>query len=97
MQTLSSNFQTLQIKWEVKYVVKEVLLASFIPASLSLCRCDAVDDYTTEEPSLSGYLLIAWRENNWIHTFLKRVSAMWNAISLVQDLNSCRRVHFLRQ
>ena len=26
----------------------------------------------------------------------KGISAMWNAISLVQDLNSCRRVHFLR-
>ena len=22
---------------------------------------------------------------------------MWNAISLVEDLNSCRRVHFLRR
>ena len=37
------------------------------------------------------------RENNWIHTFPKGISAMWNAISLVQDLNSCRRVHFLRR
>ena len=35
--------------------------------------------------------------NNWIHTFPKGISAMWNAISLVQDLNSCRRVHFLRR
>ena len=25
------------------------------------------------------------------------ISAMWNAISLVQDLNACRRVHFLRR
>ena len=39
----------------------------------------------------------SWRENNWIHTFPKGISAMWNAISLVQDLNSCRRVHFLRR
>ena len=38
-----------------------------------------------------------WRENNWIHTFPKGISAMWNAISLVQDLNSCRHVHFLRR
>ena len=36
-------------------------------------------------------------ENNWIHTFPKGISAMWNAISLVQDLNSCRCVHFLRR
>ena len=36
-----------------------------------------------------------WRENNWIHTFPKGISAIWNAISLVEDLNSCRRVHFL--
>ena len=39
----------------------------------------------------------SWRENNWIHTFPKGLSAMWNAISLVQDLNSCCRVHFLRR
>ena len=39
----------------------------------------------------------SWRENNWIHTFPKGISTMWNAISLVQDLNSCRRVHFLRR
>ena len=38
----------------------------------------------------------SWRESNWIHTFPKGISAMWNAISLVQDLNSCCRVHFLR-
>ena len=39
----------------------------------------------------------SWRENNWIHTFTKGISTMWNAISLVQDLNSSRRVHFLRR
>ena len=39
----------------------------------------------------------SWRENNWIHTFPKGISAMWNANSLVQDLNSCRRVHFQRR
>ena len=38
-----------------------------------------------------------WHKNNWISTFPKRISAMWNAISLVQDLNSCRRVYFLRR
>ena len=38
----------------------------------------------------------SWRENIWIHTFPKGISFMWNAISLVQDLNSYRRVHFLR-
>ena len=27
----------------------------------------------------------SWRENNWIYTFRKGISAMWNAISLVQD------------
>ena len=39
----------------------------------------------------------SWRENNWIHTFPKDISAMWNAINLVQDLNSSRRVHFLQR
>ena len=37
----------------------------------------------------------SWRENNWIHTVPKCISAMWNAIRLVQGLNSCRHVHFL--
>ena len=34
----------------------------------------------------SALLIIhIWRENNWIHIFPKSISAMWNAISLVQD------------
>ena len=33
-----------------------------------------------EEPNLP-YYLPSWRENNWIHTFPKGISAMWNAIS----------------
>ena len=33
-----------------------------------------------EEHSLSYYLPNSWRENNWIHTFCKGISAMWNAI-----------------
>ena len=40
-------------------------------------------------------LLFTWREISWIHTFTKGINAMWNVNSLVQDLNSCRRVHFL--
>ena len=40
---------------------------------------------------------LPWRENNWIHTFPKSFSAMWNVISLVQDLNSCHCVHFLQR
>ena len=36
----------------------------------------------------------SWRENNWIHTFPKCISAMWKASILVQDLNSGRWVHF---
>ena len=28
------------------------------------------------------------------HIFPKCISAMWNAINLVQDLNSYRRVHY---
>ena len=49
-----------------------------------------------EEPSLSYYLPIA--EGELLDSYLsKGISAMWNAISLVQDLNSYRRVHFLRR
>ena len=36
-----------------------------------------------EEPSMSYYFTYSWRENNWIHTFPKGISAMWNAINLV--------------
>ena len=50
-----------------------------------------------EEPSLSYYLPIAGGRIFWIHTFPKGISDMWNAISLVQDLNPSRRVHFLRR
>ena len=50
-----------------------------------------------EEPGLSYYLPIAGGKYNWIHTFPKGISAMWNAIILVQDLNSCRRDHLLRR
>ena len=46
-----------------------------------------------EESSLSYYLPIA---GGRIIGFIP-ISAMWNAVSLVQDLNSCRRVHFLRR
>ena len=27
------------------------------------------------------YITHSWRENNWIHTFPKGISAMWNAVS----------------
>ena len=37
-----------------------------------------------------------WREN-MIHTISKGISTMWNANSFVQELNSGKRVPFLRQ
>ena len=40
--------------------------------------------------------IVLQKEYYWIHTFPKGISAMWSAISLIQDLNSCR-VHFLRR
>ena len=39
----------------------------------------------------------SWRENNSVHTFSKGISTVWNAINLVQDLNSCHQVNFLCQ
>ena len=36
-------------------------------------------------------------ENDWIHTFPLGISVLWNAKSLIKDLNSSRRAHFLRQ
>ena len=37
----------------------------------------------------------SWRENSWIHTFLKGICIMWNANCLVQDLKSGHCVYFL--
>ena len=35
-----------------------------------------------------------WREDSRINAFSKGISATKRVTSLVQDLNSCRRVHF---
>ena len=40
-----------------------------------------------------GYCFAHTWEDKGIYTFLKGISAMWNAIVLAQDLNSCCRVH----
>ena len=40
---------------------------------------------------------ISWRENKQVHTFPKCISAMWNANSLVQELNSDFCIHFRQQ
>ena len=45
--------------------------------------------------SLPCYL--ALRKYSWIHTCLKGISVIKNANRSVQDLNSCRRVHFLQR
>ena len=36
----------------------------------------------------------SWKENSWIHTFTKGISAMWNSNDLVQDLNLVHFVHY---
>ena len=56
--------------------------------SLSSCIIKA------KEPSLPYYLPIG---GGRIIEFIPFPSAMWNAISLVQDLNSCCRVLFLQR
>ena len=42
-----------------------------------------------------NYLSIARGTITGFMLFQNGISAMWNAISLVQDMNLCRRVHFL--
>ena len=39
----------------------------------------------------------SWREYNQIHNFHTGISAMENAIILVQDLNTCRQNRFFRR
>ena len=77
--------------YDTRSIFKRSLTGFNLEFSFSLTSCQI----KAEEPSLSYYLL--WRENNWIHTFPKGISATWNAIILVKDLNSCRRVHFQRR
>ena len=45
-----------------------------------------------KEPSLANYLPIA---GGRLDTYQKCISAMWNANSLIQDLNSGHNVSFL--
>ena len=81
------------------------------PTSMTNKHCLRRDELTifTDPSARAGYdtrsifkqsLLLfthSWRDNYWIHTFPKGISAMWNAISLVQDLNSYRRVYSQRR
>ena len=81
---------------------QDMTQGQFFKQSLTGLNTEFSFSYTSrltkaEEPSLSFYFTYSWRENNWIHTFPKGISSMWNVISLVRDLNSCRRVHFLRR
>ena len=50
-----------------------------------------------EENSPPYYLLIAGGRIIRFITFPKGISTMWNANSLVEVLNSCRRVHYQRR
>ena len=36
----------------------------------------------------------SWKENSWIHAFLKVIRTIWNANCFVQYLNTVFRVHF---
>ena len=47
--------------------------------------------------ALSILFTHCWKENSWIHTFLKGISVVWNANSLFQGLNSVRCLQFLRR
>ena len=47
------------------------------------------------EPSLPYYFTHSKRENHWIQTFQKGISAMWNANNVNQDWNSDDHVHFI--
>ena len=53
--------------------------------------------YPGQRDRLPYYFAHISRENSLIYSFTKSICAKWNAISLVRDLNSRRRVHFLRR
>ena len=73
--------------------------AEFPFVKLSVKNKNRLDWLSNQGERSQCVLLFAytWRENSWIHTFPKGISAMWNATSLVEDLNSCRRIHFQRR
>ena len=52
--------------------------------------------YLLQRTSVCPAIIHSWRENIKIHTFSEGISAIWNAINFVLDLNSSRRVIFLR-
>ena len=56
----------------------------FSPRSVTMPRLKSLVGSSSQE------------RNSWMYTFSKGISAMWNANNLVQDLNSCYRVHFLQ-
>ena len=51
--------------------------------------------YSGERAQSTQLFIHSWGENSWIHTFRKFIRAMWNANSLVQNLNSDRYIYFL--
>ena len=75
--------------YETMLILKRCLTGLYSKFSFSWTGCLT----KTKEPSPPYYLSISG-ENNWIHTFPKGLRAIWN--SLVEDLNSCRCVHFRR-
>ena len=87
--SVSNSFShtTLLNKVRGIFFLKDCLVVIIV--SLWFCMHASTYEYTTT-------LLFThnWRGNNWIHTFPKGINVMWNAISLVQVLNSCHRVHF---
>ena len=81
------------VVWHLKYTLHANELSN-----LPLCRIQQVwiQSFPSSRPITIPSFTQSWRENSWIHTFPKGISAMWNANSIVQDLNSGHRIHFLR-
>ena len=52
--------------------------------------------YTKMKEPISTLFIYSWRENSCFHIFPKDISTMWNANSLVEDLNSSSKVHLLQ-
>ena len=81
-------------------LIELVLMALFCTAirrySVSLLRFPFLSHVQVFLLRTQSTLLFThiWRENNWIQNFPKDISAMWNVISLIQDLNC---VHFLQR
>ena len=80
------------VGWDVRSIFLTELTVWNSEFSISKTNCCT----KIKESSLLYYLPNSRKKNIWIRMFPNYMSAIWNANSLVQDLNSDLRIHLLQ-